>query len=242
MSINRKAGFLLSVLLFPFQIIASQTVNTGSNSLPDPKQVTGDPYAKEAYVFELIENRVQFEADGKGEPDFKMRVRIQSESAVREFGLLVYPYASSFESLEVLYVRVHKPDGTSVETPPSDIQELDSAVSREAPTYTDEREKHVAVKSLAPGDILEAHLRWPESSRHGQTRRAHPSARNGIGGRPGQQRHSAKPESCLFRRGTPVRRGSCFAKSDQQSSRHTAPFVVGPWICVSPCPRCQRKP
>jgi len=122
MSINRKAGFLLSVLLFPFQIIASQTVNTGSNSLPDPKQVTGDPYAKEAYVFELIENRVQFEADGKGEPDFKMRVRIQSESAVREFGLLVYPYASSFESLEVPYVRVHKPDGTSVETPPSDIR------------------------------------------------------------------------------------------------------------------------
>jgi len=160
MSINRKTGLLLLLLLFPFRISAAQTVNAGSNPPPDSKQAANDSYAKEPYVFELIENRVQFEADGKEQRDFKMRARIQSESAVHEFGLLVYPYASSFESLEVLYVRVHKPDGTSVETPPSDIQELDSAVSREAPMYTDEREKHIAVKSLATGDVLEAHLRW----------------------------------------------------------------------------------
>lgn len=160
MSIYRKTGVLLLLLLFSFRINAAQTVSAGSNSPSDSKQATSDPYAKEPYVFELIENRVQFEADGKGHRDLKMRARIQSESAVREFGLLVYPYASSFESLEVLYVRVHKPDGSSVETPPSGIQELDSDVSREAPMYTDEREKHIAVKSLATGDILEAHLRW----------------------------------------------------------------------------------
>jgi len=161
MSTDRKTGLLLLLLFLPFRISAAQTVNPGSSgSLSDSKQATHDPYAKEPYVFELIETRVQFEADGKGQRDFKILARIQSESAVREFGLLVYPYASSFESLEVLYVRVHKPDGTSVETPPSDIQELDSAVSREAPMYTDEREKHIAVKSLATGDVLEAHLRW----------------------------------------------------------------------------------
>jgi len=26
--------------------------------------------------------------------------------------------------------------------------------------YTDEREKHLAIKSLSVGDILEAHFRW----------------------------------------------------------------------------------
>lgn len=117
-------------------------------------------YSKEPYVFEEIERKVRFEADGKGQRDVTWRVRVQSESAVREFGLITYPFASSFESLEVLFVHVRKPDGTIIETPPSDIQELDTAISRQAPMYTDEREKHIAVKSLAVGDVLEAHLRW----------------------------------------------------------------------------------
>ena len=121
---------------------------------------SGNPYSKEPYVIEVMEHRVRFEADGKGQRDLILRTRIQSDSGVHEFGLLVYPYASSFESLDVVYARVRKPDGAVLETPASDIQDLDSAVSREAPTYTDQREKHIAVKSLAVGDILEAHLRW----------------------------------------------------------------------------------
>jgi tetratricopeptide (TPR) repeat protein len=119
-----------------------------------------DAYAKEPYVFELLQNKVRFEADGKGQRELTIRVRVQSQSAVRELGLLVYPFASSFESLDIVYARVRKPDGTVIDTPPSDVQELDSAVSREAPMYTDEREKHVAIKSLSVGDILEARLRW----------------------------------------------------------------------------------
>jgi hypothetical protein len=79
---------------------------------------------------------------------------------VREFGLLTYPFASSFESLEVVYARVRKPDGSVVETPASEIQELDSAVSRQAPMYTDQREKHIAIKSLSASDVLELHVRW----------------------------------------------------------------------------------
>ena len=35
------------------------------------------------------------------------------------------------------------------------MQEITSQISREAPLYTDQREKHVAVKGLAPGDVLE---------------------------------------------------------------------------------------
>jgi tetratricopeptide (TPR) repeat protein len=127
---------------------------------PASSHVPSDQYAKEPYVFELLERSIRFEADGEGQHDLTYRVRIQSESAIHEFGLLVYDYASSFEMLDVVYVRVRRPDGALIETPPSDIQELDSAVSREAPMYTDQREKHIAVKSLAIGDLLEAHLRW----------------------------------------------------------------------------------
>jgi uncharacterized protein DUF3857/tetratricopeptide repeat protein/transglutaminase superfamily protein len=119
-----------------------------------------DSNASEPYVFELIQKKIVFEADGRGYRDVVARVRIKSEPAVREFGLLTYPFASSFESLDIIYARVRKPDGSVVETPASDVQELDSAVSREAPMYTDQREKHIAVKSLSVGDMLELHLRW----------------------------------------------------------------------------------
>lgn len=131
-----------------------------STHVPAAPSAPAADYSKEPYVFEFIETDMRFEADGKGQRDLSLRVRIQSESAVHEFGLLTYAFASRFETLDVVYVRVRKPDGTVLETPASDVQEIDSAVSREAPMYTDQREKHIAVKSLAVGDTLEAHLRW----------------------------------------------------------------------------------
>src|SRR5882724_1736517 len=129
-------------------------------SAAKPDRSSQESLAKEPYVFESIQNRVRFEADGKGQRDVIFRARIQSESSVREFGLLAYPFAASFETLDLVYARVHKPDGSIVETPASDIQELDSAVSREAPMYTDQREKHIAIKSFSAGDVLELHIRW----------------------------------------------------------------------------------
>ena len=117
-------------------------------------------YSKEAYVFELLRTRVRFEPDGTGRREVTGRVRIQSESATRDFGLLKFPYAASFESLEINYVRVRKPDGSSASTPASEAQDLDSEVSRQAPMYTDDREKHIAVKGLGTGDILEYQVTW----------------------------------------------------------------------------------
>jgi transglutaminase-like putative cysteine protease/tetratricopeptide (TPR) repeat protein len=168
---------LLAVFLFP-ELPQAQTAVPATASVPaqikvqptSPAQtpngaeptisgVAAD-YSKETYVVELLQLRARFEADGRGWRELTIRARVQSESAVRDLGLLVYPYASSFETLEVVYARARKPDGSVVETPASDVQDLDSAVSREAPMYTDGREKHVVVKALSPGDILEAQFRW----------------------------------------------------------------------------------
>jgi len=158
------ALFFAVFVLFPTRVGAvpaqESSAKSAASTTTSAKASEKDSNSLEAYVFELIQTRIAFEADGKGYRDFIARVHIKSESAVREFGLLTYPFASSFESLEVVYARVRKPDGSVVETPASDIQELDSAVSREAPMYTDQREKHIAIKSLSAGDVLELHIRW----------------------------------------------------------------------------------
>jgi tetratricopeptide (TPR) repeat protein len=149
----------LYFLCSPFTRAQAPVTSAAVSSAPS-SQSADDSHAKEPYVYELVQTAVRFEPDGKGYRDLIVRVRIQSESAVHGFGLLVYSFSSKFESLEVVYARVRKPDGTLIETPASDVQELDSAVNREAPMYTDEREKHIAIKSLGIGDILEAHLHW----------------------------------------------------------------------------------
>jgi len=159
----RSILLLFLSFLLPFNVCRLFAQETPpEHAAPSPSSIVGKPgdYSTEAYVFESLEHKYRFEADGKGQRESTFRVRIQSESAIREFGLLVYPYDSAFESLDVVYVRVRKPDGSLIETPATDIQELDSAVSREAPMYTDQREKHIAVKSLAVGDLVEVQLRW----------------------------------------------------------------------------------
>ncbi len=48
-----------------------------------------------------------------------------------------------------------KPDGSVIETPAGDIMEVTPDISREAPTYSDLKDKQVAVKGLQVGDTLE---------------------------------------------------------------------------------------
>ena len=52
-------------------------------------------------------------------------------------------------------MRVRKPDGSVVETPPENVQDMAAEITRQAPFYSDLHEKHVAVKGLSVGDVLE---------------------------------------------------------------------------------------
>lgn len=140
--------------------IAQKPSGPGAAPIPSAKAPAVAAKADEPYVIELLQNKVVFQADGKGYREFVLRAQIKSESAVHEFGILPYAFAAAFETLDVTSARVRKPDGSVVDTPQSDIQEVDSAVSREAPMYTDEREKHIAIKSLSVGDVLEVQVRW----------------------------------------------------------------------------------
>jgi Flp pilus assembly protein TadD/transglutaminase-like putative cysteine protease len=118
---------------------------------PPPKSDS----AGEASIFERIFNRVRFENDGTGVEESEAVVRIESQTGVEQFGQLIFGYSSATEELKIEYVRVRKPDGRVVTTPDSTAQDFAPDVLREAPMYSDYRQRHVSVVSLQPGDTLE---------------------------------------------------------------------------------------
>ena len=119
-------------------------------TIPSPEK-----NSEEAAVFERILNRVHFENDGTEVSESEAVIRIQSQAGVEEFGQLVFGYSSATEKLEVEYVRVRKPDGQVITTPESTAQDFAPDVLREAPMYSDYRQRHISVAALQPGDTLE---------------------------------------------------------------------------------------
>ena len=117
-------------------------------------------YSREAVLIERVTNTYRFEGDGTGRHEARVRVKIQSAAGVERFGQLVFSYNSANEKLDMDFVRVLKADGTVVNATPSDIQDLTAPVTREAPVYTDARQKHITVRGLRPGDVLEYQMAW----------------------------------------------------------------------------------
>jgi tetratricopeptide (TPR) repeat protein/transglutaminase-like putative cysteine protease len=111
--------------------------------------------ADEASVFERILNRARFENDGTGVEETEAVIRIQSQAGVEQFGQLIFGYSSATEQLKVEYVRVRKPNGQVVVTPDSTAQDFAPDVLKEAPMYSDYRQRHISVAALQPGDTLE---------------------------------------------------------------------------------------
>jgi hypothetical protein len=57
--------------------------------------------------------------------------------------------------MDIRSVVVHKADGTNVTAGPDAVKETTAPIARDAPVYTDYKEKHITVPSLRPGDTLE---------------------------------------------------------------------------------------
>jgi tetratricopeptide (TPR) repeat protein/transglutaminase-like putative cysteine protease len=112
-------------------------------------------YSQEAYVVEQLSTSYRFENDGTGRKEVKARIKVQSEAGVEQWGQLVMGYSSANERVEIPYVRVLQASGKVVTATPDAVQDLTAPVQREAPVYTDYRQKHITVPGLRPGDVLE---------------------------------------------------------------------------------------
>jgi tetratricopeptide (TPR) repeat protein len=124
-----------------------------------PVPAKGD-YSQEAGVVEQLSTKVALANDGNFTLEQTSRVRVQTDAGVKQWGLLNFPFQSAAQVVEIAYVRVRKPDGTLILTPPDNVQDMDAEITRRAPFYSDLREKHVAVKGLGMGDVLEYEVHW----------------------------------------------------------------------------------
>jgi tetratricopeptide (TPR) repeat protein len=127
---------------------------------PASTQEAKPDYSGESSVVQEMTTRYTFSNDGTFVRDQTTRVLVQSDAGVKEWGVLAFPFEDETQKVELNYIRVHRPDGSTVETSGEDARDIDSEITREAPLYSDLREKQIPVRGLSPGDTLEYAVQW----------------------------------------------------------------------------------
>ena len=145
---------VLVLTLQPVAVAAAPTYWQGSGQQKAESNQTADN-SKESSVIQLLHTAVGFREDGAATREETAQIQIKAQGGIEEWGLLSFSFNSSNQEVEIAYVRVLEPDGTVVTTPLADVQEVTDDVTREAPLYSDYREKHVPVKGLKEGAVLE---------------------------------------------------------------------------------------
>jgi tetratricopeptide (TPR) repeat protein len=139
----------------PEQSKKSDKLPTATTAEKAANAVKTPDYTEESFVIEQMHSHYRFEADGTGRKETTARIRVQSEAGVQQWGQLLEGYNSANERVEIPYVRVLKEDGSVVKTGDDAVQDLSAPIEREAPVYTDYRQKHITVPGLRPGEVLE---------------------------------------------------------------------------------------
>lgn len=104
---------------------------------------------------EQLETVYLYNADGTGERDFHIKVKVQNEAGARQLGVLSFPYTAANESAQIKSLVVHHPDGTSAETPSTDAMDMPAPVTQQAPLYSDLKILQIPVRGLRTGDTLD---------------------------------------------------------------------------------------
>src|SRR5580658_8607991 len=146
-------------LLFTSLAAAQQSNSAHDASPAAPKSAAqkSSPadYSQEPFVIEQYHTTARFENDGTSERNLAVRIRVQSDAGVQQLGELIFGYNSSNEVMDVRFVRVKKKDGSVVTASSDSVKDMTATVARDAPEYTDYKEKHVTVPSLHAGDTIE---------------------------------------------------------------------------------------
>jgi len=68
-------------------------------------------YSQQAFVIEKYLTKIRFENHGTSEREQIMRIRLQTQAGVQEFGQLHFPYNGANDKIDIVSVKVTKPNG-----------------------------------------------------------------------------------------------------------------------------------
>jgi tetratricopeptide (TPR) repeat protein/transglutaminase-like putative cysteine protease len=123
---------------------------------PTAKAEPPADYTDEATVVEKLRREFRWNADGTGTSTVTARIRVQTQAGVQQLGQLVWGYNSANEKLDIKYLKVSNPDGSgTVNASDANFQDVPSQIERDAPSYSDYRERHITVPALRAGQVLE---------------------------------------------------------------------------------------
>ena len=149
MTYSRRFIIVLLALVFAFPCAFAQ----------GPSKPDGKPdYSKEAFVIEQDISKVTFENDGTGTRDATFRIRVQSDAGVQRYMSSVFLTGKRRDHRNRVCAR-HQAGWHSRADAGRKYPRY--AFRGHAPSTFLQRphEKHIAVKGLAAGDVLEAETR-----------------------------------------------------------------------------------
>jgi tetratricopeptide (TPR) repeat protein len=141
------------MLAAPFRVPAQSSATPSAATKSD--STSRPDFSGEPVIYEFTHASMRYEDDGSGTREIVARVRVQTQAGLTPAGQLVFEYNALDEQVEIRSVRVLKPDGSVVTAGPEAVQDLSAPITREAPMYTDARQKHVTVPGLSIGDVVE---------------------------------------------------------------------------------------
>src|SRR5262249_30295797 len=162
-SMRFSGCFLLSaVLAAAATFVSAQNLPAGAAQdqakAPAPTAKAEPPadYTDEATVVEKLRREFRWNADGTGTSTVTARIRVQTQAGVQQLGQLVWGYNSANEKLDIKYLKVSNPDDSgTVNASDANFQDVPSQIERDAPSYSDYRERHITVPALRAGQVLE---------------------------------------------------------------------------------------
>jgi tetratricopeptide (TPR) repeat protein/transglutaminase-like putative cysteine protease len=153
-----RCGTIISWFILGSVIVAAELTDVAAHpaqKTPAPAAQHKSPYdSREPYVIEEYRTVVRFENDGTSEQVLSARIRVQDEASAEKLSELIFPHNAN-EQVDVRSVRVRKADGRMAVAPPDAVKDAPAKSNTAAPAYSDNKEKHVTVPSLVPGDTLE---------------------------------------------------------------------------------------
>ena len=150
---QRLIAVLFLLLAAPFPVPAQSSAAPAAGDKSGSK--ASADFSREPAVFDYVHVTMRYEDSGSGTREIRSRIRVQTPAGLTVAGQLVFEYNAADEQVEIRSVRVLKPDGSIVTAGPESVQDLSAPITREAPMYTDARQKHVTVPGVSVGDVVE---------------------------------------------------------------------------------------